>query len=512
MNTRRLLINLIASITSLILSLTISFFLTPFVVNTVGTEAYGFVSLANNFVGYAQIFTLALNSMASRFITIEIHKGDIERANRYFSSIICGNMIMSVILMIPVTIIIVFLEKIVQISPELTGDVKILWALVFANFFIGILTSIYSIATYVTNRLELSSLRTMQSNILKAILLVILFSLFETNIWYIGLVSIICTVFVYLWNLYYQKKLLPEISFDVKLAEKKKVWELIVSGSWNIVTKLGQILTNGLDLLITNLFINATMMGVLAIAQTVPNAFSNLISTVSSVFAPQITINYAKENKSELIKELKRSMKITGFFTNIPLMVFLALGEIFYSLWVPEENVTLLFQLSILIIFGTIVRGVVNSLFNIYTVVNKLKLNSLVTLGMGVLNVIMVFPILYFTDLGIYAIVGVSTVNAAIKNLTFTPINVAHCLGVPKLSFYPIIIRYMFSTVIIGIFCFWVSNVINPTGWLTMILTGVFCGFIGVGINSVILFTKKESKEFFMTIYTKLIKRGTNQY
>lgn len=70
MNTKRLLINLIASITSLVLSLTISFFLTPFVVSTVGTEAYGFVSLANNFVGYAQIFTLALNSMASRFITI----------------------------------------------------------------------------------------------------------------------------------------------------------------------------------------------------------------------------------------------------------------------------------------------------------------------------------------------------------------------------------------------------------------------------------------------------------
>lgn len=507
MNTKRLTINLIASLTSLVLSLGISFFLTPYIVSTVGTESYGFVSLANNFVTYAQLFTLALNSLASRFITIAIHQNDMKTANKYFSSVIFGNMIISLVLLIPASIIVLFLENIVQISSELVGDVKILWALVFANFLVGIITSIYSISTYATNRLEISSIRTMQSNILRVILLVGLFAFFETNVWYIGMVSIICTFFVFFWDLFYKKKLLPELHFDRKLVEWKKIWLLITSGSWSVVTKLGQILTTGLDLLITNLFINATTMGVLAIAQTVPTAFSNLMSTVSSVFSPQITINYAKGNKDELIKELKRSMKITGFFTNTPLMVFLVLGKLFYSLWVPDENASILFELTFLIIIGNVVTGVINSLFNIYTVVNKLKINSLVTLGMGVLNVVMVFPILKLTDLGIYAIVGVSTFNAMIKNLTFTPMNSAYCLGVSKWTFYPIIIRYLISTVVIGVCCFGVSSVIEPTGWISMILTGILCGFVAIAINMIILFTKEERNELIFDQFKNIIKR-----
>lgn len=71
---KRLAINIIANIIAFAVNFVISFFLTPYIVETVGKEAYGFVSLGNNFVNYASLITVALNSMASRFITIEIQK------------------------------------------------------------------------------------------------------------------------------------------------------------------------------------------------------------------------------------------------------------------------------------------------------------------------------------------------------------------------------------------------------------------------------------------------------
>ena len=42
------------------ISLCISFFVTPIIVDKLGSEAYGFVSLANNFVSYAALITVAL--------------------------------------------------------------------------------------------------------------------------------------------------------------------------------------------------------------------------------------------------------------------------------------------------------------------------------------------------------------------------------------------------------------------------------------------------------------------
>lgn len=79
--------NMIASILSFAVSICISLFITPVIVEQLGSEAYGFVTLANNFVGYATLITVALNSMESRFVSICIYRNDYEGANHYFTSV-----------------------------------------------------------------------------------------------------------------------------------------------------------------------------------------------------------------------------------------------------------------------------------------------------------------------------------------------------------------------------------------------------------------------------------------
>ena len=71
---KQLLINIIASFVAFGVSMGINFFLSPYIVKTVGTEAYGFVQLANNFINYFSILTIALNSMSSRFISVSYFK------------------------------------------------------------------------------------------------------------------------------------------------------------------------------------------------------------------------------------------------------------------------------------------------------------------------------------------------------------------------------------------------------------------------------------------------------
>ena len=82
---KQLAINMSASFIAYIVSFGISFFLSPYIVKNVGVDAYGFVGLANNFVSYATILTVIINSMASRFITLELNKENLKKANKYFS-------------------------------------------------------------------------------------------------------------------------------------------------------------------------------------------------------------------------------------------------------------------------------------------------------------------------------------------------------------------------------------------------------------------------------------------
>ena len=81
-NKKQFIVNLVASLVNFVVNIGIGFAITPFIVGRVGAEAYGFVGLANNMVGYASLFTIALNSVAGRFITVAYHQGDKGKADR----------------------------------------------------------------------------------------------------------------------------------------------------------------------------------------------------------------------------------------------------------------------------------------------------------------------------------------------------------------------------------------------------------------------------------------------
>ena len=78
---KRLIVTLMSSGMATAMSFVVSFFLTPFITNMLGTEAYGFVTLSKNFVSYAVIISTALDSYATRYIAMEYHKRDFDKAN-----------------------------------------------------------------------------------------------------------------------------------------------------------------------------------------------------------------------------------------------------------------------------------------------------------------------------------------------------------------------------------------------------------------------------------------------
>ena len=83
-NKRATLINIFAALITLGVQMFISFWLSPFVVGKLGEEAYGFINLANNFVSYASLVSVAINSMACRYISVNIIQAIKKRQSRIF--------------------------------------------------------------------------------------------------------------------------------------------------------------------------------------------------------------------------------------------------------------------------------------------------------------------------------------------------------------------------------------------------------------------------------------------
>ena len=113
---KKTLLTLFTSMFAIIVTIITNFFLSPYIVETLGEEANGFTQLANNFVNYASLITIALNSMAGRFITMYYYKDDKKTSNKFYSSIMIANLAVISFLIIPATILLFNLENVINIE------------------------------------------------------------------------------------------------------------------------------------------------------------------------------------------------------------------------------------------------------------------------------------------------------------------------------------------------------------------------------------------------------------
>lgn len=489
---KQLAINMIASVMTLAVNMLINFFLNPYIVKHIGIETYGFVALSNNLISYFALLTIALNSMSSRFISIAYFKEDYKEANQYFSSTFFSNVYIS-IAFLPILFFGIYnIEKFLNISPELVFDVKILMTFMAVNFIFGLLTTNLGISYYVKNQLYISSIISIIGNIIRALLLGILYIACKPYVFYIGVVALIVSMFSQIVNLHYKKILIPELKIQRSNFQFQKVKQLIFSGLWNTVTRLGNLLSEGLDLLVTNLFIGNTEMGVLAIVKIIPNLINTVLSSMIATFMPGITELYAKNQKKELVKSVKQSMKMIGMIINIPIALVIAYGDLLFSLWFPTQDAQLLQTLSIITIIPWAVMGQATIIHNVFVVLNKIKVNSILVCITGLANVFTVFILLKTTSLGLYAIAGVSTIFSIIRNLIYTVPYGAKYLKCKWYTFFPEIIQSIVSVVIVSLIGLFFKTYIPNSSWLYLIIFSALTALLGLALNFMIVLNKNE--------------------
>lgn len=503
---RQLAINMISSFVAFAVNLGINFFLTPFVVKRLGVEAYGFLRLSSDIIGYTSIITIALNSMAGRFITIKYQEGKIDEANKYFSSVFFSNLVLSGIVFLFLLVFLFNLEIFFEIPQHLVWDVKILFSFSILTTIVSLLTNVYAIATFIKNRLELSSIRQIIGNILRASLIVLLFGFFPAHLWYYGVTGVVMTLYFSFTNYKFCKYLTPEFYLSYRNYEWSKVVELLKSGSWNLVNRLGGIMGHGFDMVIANVCIGATAMGLFSISKSIPVLVLGFFGMVAGVFAPLFTQLWAQHKKEELQSELLKSIRICGFFANLPMTCLLVFGDSFYRLWLPGQDAWKLQILTIIGSFNYIISMPLEPLWNIFTITNKLKYSSLVLISINVLIFLTLIISMLFIDsldYRLYILAGASTFWNNFKNFFFLPMYGAHCMEFNRYVFYKPLIRSVVSFAISCSICIVLRHFVTINTWMDLVIIGILTVLICTVVNSFIVL-KNTDREF---ILQRIIKR-----
>lgn len=507
MGKKQLVINLFANIISFGTSLLISFVLTPYLISSIGKAAYSFYPMSNNFVSYLTIITVALNSMASRFITVEIVKNNLGRAKTYYSSVFFANVIMIGVLSIPILLIIIFINSLLNIPLNLVTDVRLLFSLIFGSMIISVITSVFGVATFAKNRLDLRSAGDIFQGLLKIGLFVWLFSQFKPSIVFVGLVALILSITNLFIQIIITRKLLPDFNLSYKYFDFRAVKELLASGIWNSINSLGDLLLMGVSLLLANIFLGASASGELSIVQILPQFISSIIIMLFSVFLPRITHIYAEGNKEEIVKEITFSQKVIGLFSSTPIVLIIIFGHDFFNLWVPNEDTYKLEVLSAITMIPLIIHGNMWTVYGLNIVLNKVRIPSLLLIVCGLLNVITCYIMLKYCISSIYIIPIVNGIISLLYYFFFVPTYASSQLNVKKYTFHIHIIKsLLYSTIIIIIGLIIKQHIVIST-WVEFFLWGGIFGIVGLLCNTIFVLNKDDFKNLSLTFLNIQRKR-----
>lgn len=502
-------INIISGLGVLLTNVCISFFLSPYIIRTIGVEANGFVTLANNFVAYADLAVTALNAMAARFVTISYINKDYKKANLYYNSVFWGNLIIVGVLLVPATIFVLRLEKIINVPSNILLDVKILFAIILFSFFLRTGAPNWDCGTYVSNRMDRSNFPSAMTAILKCIILFCMFSMMSPHVWYVGFATTLTAAIYLLVQAYNTHTLTSELKISLKtpICSCGALKKLIGSGIWSSVANGGNTLMSGLDLLISNKYLGATLMGVLSVSKSLPNILTTFSGTIRGAFGPELTIAYARGDRKEILYCIQRSLKIASVIVTIPTAGIIIMSGDLYRLWVPSQDADLLQILTILAVLRYVFCSGITNLNNVFATMNKVKYNSVALVITGIISIGITFSLIVFTNFDLYAVAGVSSIVMIIKDICFmTPVT-SYLLGYKWYQFYPSIgISTLCCSIIILVGSV-VRRMIPVDSWLIFFADIAIISIIGLLVNMKIVLNKNERSYFINILKRKFRKK-----
>ena len=505
---KRLIETIVISGLGVAIGYIINFLVTPYITEHLGVEAYGFVSIANSVVSYAGILTIALTSFIVRFISVSYHENKISEAKSYFSSSVYACVLLSVVILAVSFLMIWKLEYLLNIPDQLVVSVKILFLVVFLNFVVNTCSTPYNTAAYIKNRLDLVGILKIVGKIIEAIIIAALFFFLPPEVWYVALGALVSTLLVFFGCLLMTKKLTPELKFAKLYVSKNKIIILVKNGVWDAFNQLGNVLNSGLDLIIANLMLTGVETGQIAIVKTVGTIFSTLFQTVYQPFQPTLLKSYADGSGKSFLKEMSKAMRICGFFGALAFAGFVALGKLYYQLWMPTQDSDMLLILTIITVMNNITDSILRPVYYVSTLTVKNKIPCWVTIAGGVLNDISMYFLIKYTNMGIYAVVITTAVIMISINLFFNPIYAAKCLNMSSGFFYKILTRHIFGTIVMTAVFKIISNIFSPSTWLGLIFVALTMCVIGLIIYFYIMCNSKEREHAYRYLKIKLGRIG----
>jgi len=468
--------NLITNVVLFLVSILIGVFLVPYYIDTLGVSSYALVPLATSITSYVNLVIQSLNSSVSRYLTVDLQRGDFNKANIIFNTSLFGMLGIS-LLSLPIIIVVsYYAPTFFEVSTNQRYDAYLLFLGTILSFLISTLGGVFGVSLFAYNRLDLQNILSISDIVIKVAVIILLFSNYSPMLCHIGFANLIASIIIFIATIYISKKVNPHFKVNLSNFKISEMKEIANTGNWLIINQVGTILFLQMDLIVVNKLFGPVAGGEYAALLTWSRLLRTLAGVLSGVLTPIILTYYAKNQFDNMISISKSAVKFMGFAMALPIGCLCGFAPNILSLWIGPEFAKLS-PLMWILLSHLIINLSVLPLFSINISLNKVRIPGLVTLFMGVGNFLLALMIPYFTGLGYYGVAIAGAIMLTMKNSFFLPWYTSRLLKIHKYTFITPILCGFIATLVIVIIIYILNYFIDIYTPIHLIF---YCGLLSI--------------------------------
>ncbi len=441
--------------------------LTPFLIGYLGMATFGMIPLANSIASYMSILTNALNNALSRFLVIDLGRGDAQAANKTFNTALFS-LAGFILALSPVAVILTIAFPILfDVPAGWEADTRWLFALVALTSFVTVIASNFGVSAFIHSKFLLTNTINFIGLAARIGFIVILFALFPPRLWVAGGGALVAAVISLLGFTVLWRKLTPQLHVRLTAFDRSQLQALMGMGGWVIVNTLGGMLLARVDLLVVNAFFGAALTGGYGSVAQFALLVEYLADAATTVTRPIILIKYAHHDFAGLRRLASQSVKLLGLALALPVGLLCGFSRPLLSVWLGPEYQ----YLSILLIIITAHQSVnlsVRPLLYVQTAYNRIRWPGIATLLSGVGSLGLGVLLAMWGRWGAAGVALAVAIAWTAKNALYIPIYTAHIMKLRWWSFLPSLIPGAAGTLIVGIVSYGLTMVQMPHHWFTL--------------------------------------------
>lgn len=385
-NNKRIAKNTLMLYARMLLVMFVSLYTSRVVINSLGISDYGIYNVIGGFVTMFSIFYVTVSGAISRFITVNLGTGDIEKLKRVFStSIVIQLIIIAVIVILLESFGLWFINNKMVIPQERLDAANWVFQLSVVTIAISCWSIPYNAAIVAHEKMNIFAFVGIFEAISKlTIAFAIVYNPFDKLVYYAFLIMLLSVIVRIIYGIYCKKHF---EECDGRLCfDKKLLCQMFGFSGWNFVGSSAAIIRDQGGNVVLNLFCGPTVNAARGIAMSVNSAVSGFATNFMTAINPQIMKSYANEDWDYLKMLVCQSARLSFYILFLLGLPIIITTPYLLKIWlgiVPDYAITF----TRLILIFSMSESLASSLGTALLANGNIKNYQLLVGGVNLLNI-----------------------------------------------------------------------------------------------------------------------------